>query len=99
MTLVLDDLDAALEDGRHNGWGYLTSRHLRVRQAAALDIAVIDVANELGLNYEDLFSWTNSKNGRWLVDGIESDTKPTAKLVREYLNEETMQRLREEEGR
>ena len=95
MTLVLDDLEAALEDDRHHGWGYATKTSLGAGIQAKLDCAVIDVANELGLDYEELFMWTNSKYGRWLIDSLGS---PTKVLVREQLNQDAIDHLNEEEG-
>lgn len=98
MTLRLDDLDAALDDDRHLGWGYSVKRHLSTRTAAKLDCAVIDVANELGLDYEELFLWANSKEGRWLVDKIDDGANVLKINVRENLNAETIQTLKEEEA-
>jgi hypothetical protein len=98
MSLSLEDLDATLEDERHNGWGYATkSGSLDLRPEAQLDCAVIDVANELGLSYDDLFIWTDSKYGRWLVDTVAGQT-PTKTTVRKYLNQEAIDQLREELG-
>lgn len=96
MILTLEDLDATLEDERHNGWGYATkSRGLVLGMEAKLDCAVIDVTNELGLDYEDLFRWADSKYGRWLVDHIGGGI-PTRTVVRQYLNQEAIDQLNKE---
>lgn len=94
MSLGLQDLDDAVEDQRHLGWGYSTKSGLPNRAQATLDCAVIDVANELELNYEELFHWTNSKYGRWLVDTIGGKT-PTKAAVRKYLNAEAVKDAQE----
>lgn len=95
--LTLADLERALEDDRHNGWGYATSRSgwLSPTAMARLDCRVIDTANQLGLDYEELFQWTDSKYGRHLVDTIGGVRDVTFAAVRPYLNENAMQVLRE----
>jgi hypothetical protein len=70
MALTVQDLEATLEDERHLGYGYACSRDLSPSKATRLDRAVIAVANELDLDQEDLFEWSNSKHGRWLTDRI-----------------------------
>ena len=89
--LRLRHLETALEHEDHLGWGYATKDSLPTVRQAKLDCAVIDVANELFLTPEDLFHWTNSKWGRWLVDGVYGrDESPTKKTVRNYLNEKAV---------
>lgn len=82
--LTVEDLHDVLNDDRHYGWGYATSRHLSESRRARLDRAVVAVANELGLTHEDLFVWADSKYGRWLVDHASSTANRA--VVREYLN-------------
>lgn len=91
--LTTDDLDAALNDEDHLGWGYSgASSYLSDSKRERLDRAVVAVANELGLSKRELFHWTNSKYGRWLTDTVESPSKAS---VREYLNADAMQVLKE----
>lgn len=67
--LTTDDLNAALNDERHLGFGYATRRHLDDAELEArIDAAVIAEANAKQMTREQLFDWANSKNGRWLVD-------------------------------
>jgi hypothetical protein len=86
--LTIEDLHQTLCDDRHLGYGYAcctdiesTSKRLR------LDKSIVAVANELGLDYETLFHWSNSKNGRYLADGILGcNESPSRENVRHYLN-------------
>lgn len=85
--LTVADLHATLEDERHLGWGYACTRDLGESVVARLDRNVVHVANELGLDYERLFHWANSKYGRWLTDGLWGRAeRPTRETVRVYLN-------------
>jgi hypothetical protein len=70
--LTITDLDRAANDDRYLGWGYLgeRSRQDDATLVAAADQRVIDLANERGWDYEDLFAWANSKLGRWFGDGV-----------------------------
>lgn len=91
MELTTKDLEDALADPQHLGYGYATAGNLRRSQATALDNAVVRVANELDLDPVAFFDWTNSKYGRWLVDGVEGcGEKPNAETVRKYMNADTM---------
>lgn len=95
-VLTTDDLDACLADDDHLGWGYAIASDLSNSKRERLDRAVVAVANELGLSKRDLFHWTNSKYGRWLVDGIYGrDESPSKASVRHYLNPEAMKVLKE----
>lgn len=82
------DLQMALEDDRHLGFGYATADVIgSASRRRSLDRAVVAVANEVGLDSETLFHWTNSKWGRWLVDGVHGRNEPpTRATVRAYLN-------------
>ena len=88
------DLVAVVADERHNGWGYATASYLSPTKRGRLDSAVVAVANELGLTYEDLLVWADSKYGRWLVDHASSTINRA--VVREYLNPAALAVLREE---
>lgn len=94
--LTVDDISRALADERHLGWGYTCTRDLgaeygRQSDQDQLDRNVVAVANELGLDYDTFFHWTNSKYGRWLADAVigrnESVTEGT---VRGCLNREAV---------
>lgn len=84
--LTTTDLHDALDDERHNGWGYACSRWIeRDAQRNLLDRNVVAVANELGLSREGLFQWADSKYGRHLCDDV-NGRAPTRARVRVYLN-------------
>jgi hypothetical protein len=83
--LTIQDLHETLADERHLGWGYAGRDRLAASKRDRLDRAVVAVANELGLDTETLFHWSNSKNGRWLIDEA-TDSAPTRDLVRKHLN-------------
>lgn len=93
-ALRVEDLERALADERHLGWGYAGRGYLAKATADRLDRAVVTAANELGLDYETLFHWTNSKNGRWLADAACDQNRPTSAeirdLARTYLNPATI---------
>lgn len=91
-NLTVEDLHRTLEDDRHLGYGYAScSLVLSGTRMDRLDRAIVAVANELRLSYNDLFHWSNSKYGRWLADGIYGrDESPTRANVRRYLNAEAV---------
>lgn len=90
--LTKDDVEACLADDRHLGVGYATSRDLSPSKADRLDRCVVAVANELGLDRESLFHWTNSKYGRWLTDAVLGNDAPiNAETVRRLLNAEAVE--------
>ena len=91
--LTVEDLTRAMTDERHAGWGYATAFWLSESRLTRLNANVVYVANELGLGYEDLFEWANSKLGRWLVD--EATDSTSRATVRRYLNAENMAQLKE----
>lgn len=95
MKLTLTHLEEALGHEKHLGFGYATRDSLASPRTlgtlAKLDCAVVDVANELKLNFEELFHWTNSKYGRWLVDDVYgNDSPPTKATVRRNLNKKAV---------
>lgn len=95
-TLTVADLERTLTDDRHLGWGYAGIRNLDTATVTRTHEAVIAVANELGLDYERLFIWSNSKQGRWLADhGTQASSLAT---VREYLNAAAIATLLAEEA-
>jgi hypothetical protein len=77
-TLTPTDLDNAAQDDRYLGFGYLSGRrHILTEDptlVARVDTEVIAHANAAGWTYEDLFTWANSKNGRWFADSMFSGT-------------------------
>lgn len=88
--LHLEDLTRTLGDERHLGFGYATADDLSNSKRERLDRCIVSVANELALDYEDLFHWANSKNARWLVDEASSASTINQKFVRKYLNPATV---------
>lgn len=87
--LTVRDLNRTLADPRHLGFGYAstTTYGLTGARRDRLDRAVVAVANELGLDYEALFAWSNSKFGRWLADDVYGcGAPPTRTTVRKLLN-------------
>jgi hypothetical protein len=85
--LTLADLDRALEDERHMGYGYAIASDLTPHKRERLNRAVIAVANQLGMNYQQLFEWTNSKYGRHLAGYVEHNELPASQeSVRQYLH-------------
>ncbi len=91
MTLTTTDLHETLADERHGGWGYACCSDLPRSKREPLDRAIIGVANEMNLDRERLFHWSNSKYGRWLYDAVYGNDKPpTRATVRELLNPEAM---------
>lgn len=96
--LTVEDLRKALyEDDRHLGWGYGESSYLPEGKRNRLDRAVVAVANELGLDYESLFHWSNSKYGRHLCDTAIYES-PTRETVRGYLNRKAIDTIFDELG-
>ena len=90
QALTTSDLEAALGDERHLGFGYAISRDLGESRRKRLDRAVVRVANDLDLDAETLFHWANSKWGR-LVDGVYGrNESPSSETVRNYLNEKAV---------
>jgi hypothetical protein len=66
------DIDRAMNDDRWLGHGYLGIRQ-HGSEFVAIDDAdaiVLAIANEAGLDYEDLFLWLNSRDGRHTADAV-----------------------------
>ncbi len=93
--LHLEDLTRTLDDERHLGFGYATADDLTSDQRDRLDRSIISVANELALDYDDLFHWANSKNARWLCDEASGAKAINQTLVRRYLNDATVASAKE----
>jgi hypothetical protein len=94
VMLTVNELDAALARSDHHGFGYAESRYLDAKRRRALDAAVIEVANELMMTADDLFAWTDSKHGRWLIDGVYGRNAPAnAETVRGCLNRQVLREL------
>lgn len=100
MTITTENIGQALADERHLGFGYACTRDISsASKKAQLDNAVAGVANELGLDAETFFHWTNSKLGRWLADGVLGRGEPpTKETVRKYLNPEAVAEALDFEG-
>jgi hypothetical protein len=95
--LTTTDLHATLDDPRHGGWGYACCSLLSDSVRDRLDRAIVAVANELGLTHAELFTWSNSKHGRWLADSL-GDSSPTRATVRLELSREIIDSLTAEEA-
>jgi hypothetical protein len=67
-TLTYDDIDRALADERHHGWGYACRSSLNERARHTADAVVLRAANEQGWDYDQLFEWCDSKSGRHFSD-------------------------------
>lgn len=93
IALTTADVERTLLDDRHLGFGYASSLHLPHALRARLDASVVAVANELGLDYEQLFAWSNSKYGRWLTG--HGPASVSLGVVRKYLNAEAIRVLAE----
>lgn len=100
-TVEEADIDKALKDPEHHGFGY---KEVRDDNRAKLDPWVVSIANEIGLNYNEFFQWLDSKPARHLADEV-SFRGVSEKLVRKYLNrvmvDKVLESVRqvEEEGR
>jgi hypothetical protein len=97
--LTVADLYETLNDERHLGWGYATLDVLGDSKRDRVDRAIVAVANDLGLTYEELFNWSNSKHGRWLADRVYGNDAPaTQATVRKELTREIITQLMVETG-
>jgi hypothetical protein len=72
QNLTSSDIDRAMNDDRWLGFGYLGVRQYGSETVAIddADAVVLAIANEAGLDYEGLFLWLNSKDGRWTADAL-----------------------------
>jgi hypothetical protein len=80
QMLTTADLEKMTTDDRWLGFGYLgerrneldpEGRHTAERAAelvAKADAMALTQANLYGLTYEEVFTWANSKRGRWYGD-------------------------------
>lgn len=91
--LTAVDLIDALEDERHHGFGYATRRSVPYFRLLELDREVIRQANTHQFTKEELFEWTNSKLGRWLVDEIVGCGTPIEEAVPKYLSRANLESL------
>lgn len=65
--------ETMMRDDRWLGFGYLGARRSelamgRTELVAEADGIVLASARERGIPYKRLFTWANSKNGRWYGD-------------------------------
>jgi hypothetical protein len=74
--LGLDALELGYFAETFEGFGYLGERGRELWTAAGrervalVDAAILARANELGWTAEQLFGWTNSRNGRHFADAV-----------------------------
>lgn len=75
-TLTIDDLEAGYDHDNWGGFGYLGTRQDGMGKAKnraiirALDDRLLAYANEHGWTADDLFTFTDSKRGRWLAESF-----------------------------
>jgi hypothetical protein len=69
--LTTADLELMHDEEDWAGHGYLFERSYHdPEEVAAADYMVLTFANEVGITYEELFEWANSKAGRWFGDCV-----------------------------
>lgn len=68
--LTTADIERMHDHENWHGFGYLGERSYQddAEKVAVADAKALDAANRLGLTYEQLFDWANSKVGRWFGD-------------------------------
>lgn len=96
--LTAADVEAALADDRHLGYGFHERALLPAASQVRLTRVVAEIATEAGWAYEDLFHWTNSKFGRHLISdvmGPRLNGEALRHVVRNYINEATRQQSQE----
>jgi len=96
--LTAQDVEDALADPRHNGYGFAERSILSATTQVRLTRIVAEIANDLGWDREMLFQWTDSKYGRWLADsfrGPRLDKAAARETVRKYVNAEAARLLAE----
>jgi hypothetical protein len=80
-AITYQDLLDVLQDERHLGNGYAIRNHTTdPRKIVAMDEMVVLMANKEGWNREELFQFTNSKTGRYVVDCWMSGDKDRAQI-------------------
>jgi hypothetical protein len=99
-TLNTGDIYNALRDERHKGFGYGVGGRLPASVEAEADDMIIQVANELGLDFEDLFLFLDSKPARWMRESLEDkmpvNKSETEAIIRKFLNQSEIDSLRSE---
>lgn len=96
-VLTVEDLARILRYPEHTELGYKDERdQLKADQRRELDSVVIETANQLGLNKEQLSLWTNSKDARWCTNDAGEGVTELREIVRRYLNAKVMAELRSE---
>jgi hypothetical protein len=88
--LTVADLERALADDRHLGYGFAERRNLTAARSQQMGRAIIREANALGLDYEALFHWTNSKHARWACDEAGDAGSNLNQIVARYLTATTV---------
>ncbi len=88
QTTGPDTFDHMTRDDRWLGFGYLGERRNELESTdeealarpdlvAAVDALVLAYATEQGWTADDLFTWANSKLGRWFADSMFGTTGST----------------------
>ena len=79
QTTATRIFDRMAQDDRFLGWGYLGDRGrfledtdpestIGLDPIIEADDAILEVTRDMGWTYDDLFTWANSKDGRWFAD-------------------------------
>lgn len=84
-ALTIDQLMDTLIDERHIGFGFAGIRHYSFSRQMRAAEAVVTVASDLGWDYEDLFTWSNSKPARWFADEMSDDDADAEQVARKYV--------------
>jgi hypothetical protein len=71
-NLTTTDIERGMNDERWLGFGYLGVRQHGSETVAIddADAVVLSIANQAGLDYEGLFLWLNSRDGRHTADAL-----------------------------
>lgn len=93
--LTRHDVADCLNDDRHLGFGLAEASVMTSRNRERLFAAVARRANDLSLTKEELFHWTNSKHGRWLVDSVYGCGEPVAAAVASHMTAERVAEVQE----
>ena len=84
-ALTVDNLMDTLIDQRHLGFGFAGIRGYAFSRQMRAAEAVVTVANDLGWSYEDLFTWSNSRDARFFTDAISYDSDDFEPVAQQYV--------------
>lgn len=95
-ALTRKDIDIMTQDERWLGYGYLQGREIMLtstdseapadpQRVANVERQILAVVNKRGWDYEQMFEWANSKNGRWFADSVYGCDESVEYAVRQGL--------------